>query len=126
MTVPPHAQQLFIPGKLPSLNNLIFTKVGSRIRIQKAWTSTVAVLALKAKLRKMKRVHVWYSHRLKDKRSDPSNLAAGCAKVVEDGLVQAKVLKDDGFAEVEGFEHSFRLATPGEAVGVLVTLAEVP
>lgn len=44
----------------------------------------------------------WYP---KDRRADLDNLAAGGAKVVLDGLVQARVLPDDGQRYVRRLDH---------------------
>lgn len=103
-------QTLWIPGKLPSLNQLIFTDVRSRIKVQKAWVDPIALLAKAAKLSTIKnKVYLSYIHKKAEFRGDPSNWAAGAAKVIEDGLVKAGVLPDDSFKYIDGFQHEFKL-----------------
>lgn len=103
-------QTLWIPGKLPSLNQLIFTDVRSRIKVQKAWVDPIALIAKAAKLKTISaKVFIHYTHVRVEFRGDPSNWAAGAAKVIEDGLVQAGILPDDSFKYVAGFDHVFIL-----------------
>lgn len=113
-------QQFFVSGAMPSLNKILFAKVRATIKLRQGWIEGVKNACLVAKLRPMGKVYMHYEHHRPDLKGDPSNFAAAAAKLIEDGLVQAGVLKDDSFKYITGFEHKFVVdkANPG----VLVTL----
>jgi len=108
---------------MPSLNQLLFAKVRATIKLRQAWIEPVRILAKAAKLLPMGRVFMRYEHRRASLRGDPSNFAAAAAKLIEDGLVQAGVLKDDSFEYIAGFSHTF--VVDKLKPGVLVTLESV-
>lgn len=112
--------ELWIPGRLPSINDLIFTKVGKRIRAQAEAVGRVVLLAQMARLPRFESarfVFVWVEP---DRRRDKDGVAAGGRKVVLDGLVQAGVLPGDGWDHVEGWADSFAISkdAPGARVRI--------
>ena len=60
---------------------------------------------------------VWYC---KDRRKDPSNRAAGI-KFIEDGLVEAGILRNDGFNEIRKITHEFHVDKKNARVEVTLT-----
>lgn len=66
-------------------------------------------------------VHISYHWIVKNKKKDKSNIAFA-KKFIEDGLVQAGVLKNDGFDDINSFTDSFEVGTPER---VIVTITEV-
>lgn len=117
--------EFFVPGKLPTYNQLRFTKIRASIALQKTWTQSVALIAKAARVPQIRRpVRMSYAHAMPNNRADLSNRGFGAQKLVEDGLVQAGVLIDDGPKYVVGFEHEFSI-NPTEP-GVRVTLVEQP
>lgn len=120
-------QQLWIPGPLPGLNELLATArsrrgKGSAYSALKAeWGQTVWALAKSAKLQPMPTpVHLSFLWVERDRRRDPDNVAAGGRKLTLDGLVKAGVLPDDGAAEVHGWTDIF--IVDKKKPGLLVTI----
>ena len=54
-------------------------------------------------------------------RKDPSNVAAGAVKLIEDGLVKGKVMDGDGWGTVNSLHYYFLKDSPP---GVLLGLSE--
>lgn len=61
---------------------------------------------------------VWYR---KDKRTDPDNIASTGMKFIFDGFQLAKVLKNDGWQQVKGFNHEFRIDKEKPRVEINIT-----
>jgi len=57
----------------------------------------------------------------KNRRRDPDNIL-GAVKFIMDGLVAAGVIENDGWKHVLSLEFEFRVADPGEDVGVLAEI----
>ena len=120
-------QSLWVPGKLPGLNELIAAAKGAGgtgraySRLKRQWTDTIVLLARAAKLRPVGGPcylrFVWCEE---NRRRDPDNVAAGGRKLILDSLVTAGVLAGDGWAHVHGWTDSFGA---GGAVGVRVEIA---
>lgn len=119
-------QALFVPGPMPSLNQLVGGKVRDRIRLKAQWIDVVVAMAMIARLRPMARVRM--SYEAFEKRGgqgrDPLNIYAGAAKIIEDALVQARVLPGDHQGVVKGIAFATIVHRP-EKPGILVRLEEV-
>lgn len=119
---------LWVPGKLPGLNDLIAAAKGHGGRgwgyskLKREWTDTVMLLAKARRLPSFQRVRIGFLWVEQSRRRDPDNIAAGGRKLILDGLVKAGVLPEDGWAEVESWHDTF---TVGSEPGVRVELAEV-
>lgn len=50
--------------------------------------------------------YTWYEP---DKRRDKDNISSFGRKVIQDGLVKAGVLENDGWKQIEGFSDRFRV-----------------
>lgn len=87
------------------------------------WGEMIGVYIHMAKLKPMHRVHVTFNWHEKDQRRDPDNITTG-SKFILDALVTKKILLDDGWAEIAGLSHVFKVEklTPG----VVVELQEQP
>jgi Holliday junction resolvase RusA-like endonuclease len=103
--------KLTIPARLPGLNEMMDAARSNRYEsaaMKKENTQLVAWCAKAARLPRMERVDLiftWYEpHRQRDK----DNIMAG-QKFVLDGLVEAGVLKNDGWKQVGDITHRFRL-----------------
>lgn len=119
-------QRLWIPGPLPGLNQLISAAKGAGgrgiayARLKRRWTDTVILLARAAKLQPIdgpvRLMFLWVEA---SKRRDPDNVAAGGRKLILDGLVAAKVLPNDGWAQVESWSDTFAVSPkPGVSVSL--------
>ena len=122
-------QVLWIPGRLPGLNELLDAHgagAGGRgnhyARIKKKWTADVALLARVAKLQPVRRAWLRFEWRETNRRRNTDNFAAGGRKIILDGLVKARVLVNDGWDEIAGFEDVWLVAAPP---GVIVTIESV-
>lgn len=122
-------QQLWIPGPMPGLNELIAAAKGAGgtgsvySRLKRTWTEAVWAHAKAARLRRMGRVHFRFEWREKNRRRDPDNISSAGRKLILDGLMMAGIIALDGWGVVAGWEDSFSVVA--KAPGVLVTLTEV-
>jgi len=103
---------LVIPGILPNLNDYI---AAERIHRQKAaamkrQTEQVVILCAKSQLRGVKfsgPVIMRYSWYEPNRRRDKDNISSFGRKCIQDALVRAGVLQNDGWGEIEAFSDSF-------------------
>lgn len=119
--------QFEVRGPLPCLNDMLDAAKGCGGRgygyssMKKIWTETAyyAVKAVRPPV--LKRIELVFQWRENDKRRNPDNIAAA-KKFILDGMVKAKVIPNDGWDEVAGWDDRFVTRKPG---GVLVTVTEV-
>ena len=114
-------QTLWIPGRLPGLNEVINQNRGNKFagaKTKKDLTNSIAILA-KAQLQPCDRAHFIFNWVEINKKRDPDNIASA-KKFIFDGLVLAGILKNDGWKQVEGFEDLF--SVDKETHGVRVYL----
>lgn len=111
---------LWVPGPLPGMNELIAAAKGSGgrgagyARIKRTWTDIVMALAQGKKLPRFPgRVLLSFSWVERDRRRDPDNVAAGGRKLILDGLVAAGILRGDGWRTVFGWNDTFHVADDG-------------
>ena len=128
--MPQQVARFWIPGPLPGMNDMTAKRGRGRgfayAKAKEKWTNDIALLALAAHVPHFNRVHISYRWVEPNKKRDPSNVAAGGRKVVEDGLVRAKVLENDGWKQMAGpgagWSADFEV---GPRPGVEVTIEEV-
>jgi len=106
-------QTLIIPGALPTLNEIINesrTHWSKNAKRKKHTEADIAVLILQQKFKPIKGP-VWISYQwiCKDKRKDPSNIAAGGRKVIEDALVTCGIIEGDGWKHMTGWGDIFKI-----------------
>ena len=122
----PRVARVWIPGRLPGMNDTTAKQGRGRgfayAAEKRKWTNDIALLARAARVPHFTRVHIAYRWVEANHKRDPSNIAAGGRKVVEDGLVLAKVLDNDGWEQIAGFSDTFEVGTKP---GVEVTITEV-
>lgn len=118
--------EFFIPGPLPSMNDIIDEARRNRFaaaKQKKQWTEAVHWAARAAKLPPIECARFHFGWHEKSKRRDPDNISGGGRKLILDGLQSAGVLKNDGWSQVLGFTDSF-FVTP-EKPGVRVIISPV-
>lgn len=106
--------KLVVPGPLPGLNDYIAAERAHRQKgaAMKRKTQRIVELCAKKQLRGFCPVcpvsmkYTWYE---RDRRRDKDNISSFGRKVVQDGLVKAGVLKNDGWAQIDGFSDEFRV-----------------
>ncbi len=115
---------LWVPGPLPNLNDIIASAKGCGGRgrgysvMKSQWTHLVANLAKRSRVPRFERAHFEFTWREKSKLRNPDNIAAA-HKFVFDGLVLAKVLDNDGWSQVSGWNDRFEVSlTPGVLVEI--------
>lgn len=104
--------KLIIPGTLPNLNDYITAERTSRYKAasMKRQAEQVVILAAKRHLRGVKfdrPVTMRYTWFERNRRRDMDNISSFGRKVIQDALVRAGVLKNDGWADIERFEDCF-------------------
>lgn len=126
--------RLWIPGTLPGLNEIIdakATKYGKKGRsayteMKKRNDSMVALMATAQKFKSVENGYFTYLFRERDRRRDPSNVAAGAIKVIEDGLQVAGLLPNDGWAQVLGINPNWMVDSDCPGVTLFVTRDPMP
>lgn len=121
-------QTFFVPGPLPSLNEIISAAKGYQGRgfayskMKEEWTALVVERIQKTGIKPVGKVVILCEWREKNKKRDPDNVVCG-AKFVLDGLVKAGILENDGWEQVVGFSH--RWVVNKDYPGVHVEIEEV-
>ena len=99
-----------IPGQLPDLNRIIAASKrhwGGYAQEKRRHTRRVVLLARAAGLKPITRpVTIKFTWICKDRRKDKDNVRVA-AKYILDGLVEAGILADDGWGQIEGFTDQF-------------------
>ena len=116
--------KLFIPGRLPGLNDM--TDAARRNRYESAkmkreYTDLVAWCAKSARLPRFDRVDLvitWYEP---NRKRDKDNIMAGGLKMILDGLVVADVIKNDGWSEIGSINNHFKVDKDNPRVEVCIT-----
>lgn len=123
------SQRLWVPGPLPSLNDLIDAAKGSGgtgrgySSLKRRWGDTVWALAKVAKLKPVNYAELVFEWREKDRRRDPDNVSSAGRKLILDGLVKAGVLTGDGWRGIYSFQDWWTVdkAAPGVLVKIVDT-----
>lgn len=103
-----------IPGRLPGLNEYVEAERRNRFKAAKMKRDAQdwVILCIKKYMRGVhitRPVYIRYYWHEPNRRRDKSNVSGYGRKVIEDALVEAGVLQDDGWDEIEGFEDRFFL-----------------
>jgi len=103
--------KLVIPGTLPGLNEYINAERRSKYEAatMKKQCEHVIIAEAKRQIRHklktpVKMRYKWYE---KDRRRDKDNISGYGRKVIQDGLVKAGVLPDDGWKDIDSFSDEF-------------------
>lgn len=106
------AVKLIIPGILPNLNDYIAAERQHRQKAaqMKKQTERIIMLCVKAQLRGVSfdgPVVMRYTWFEPNRRRDKDNVSSFGRKCIQDALVRAGVLKNDGWGEIEAFSDRF-------------------
>jgi len=130
-------QTLWVQGKMPSLNDILDARMivmsgkknraargGKYNRIKKQVQGDVAIAAFAQKFEAFERGYFTYlfkeTKNANGKQRDPSNILAGAAKMIEDALIECKLLPNDGMDNVLGIAGHFDLTKNGAGVLLIV------
>lgn len=118
--------KLVIPGELVDLNTYINAERSNRYagaQIKSDMTNYITLLAKRLKIENrplrtpVRMTYHWYC---KDRRKDKDNIAFA-KKFIQDGLVKAGVLKNDGWNDIEEFADRFYVDPKNPRVEVEIT-----
>lgn len=117
--------KLIIPGKLPNLNDYIAAERTNRHKGAKMKTGSGNIVAAAigqclrgVRIEKPVEMHYfWYEP---NKRRDKDNVSSFGRKVIQDSLVDAGILKDDGWKHVVGFSDRFEVDRENPRIEVLI------
>ena len=113
-----------IRGTLPGLNEYIAAERANRYQgaAMKKQAETVVLHAARAlgKMQFQQPVHMVYRWFEPNRRRDKDNVSAFGRKVIQDALVKAQVLQNDGWANIEGFEDQFFVDREAARIEVLL------
>lgn len=121
--------KLIISGKLPGLNEYIKAERTHRQAAAKLKKQTQEYITwfIRTQLKGVKidrPVFMEYTWIEPDKRRDKSNISAYGRKVIEDALVRAKVIVNDGWAHIKGFSDVFDVDKASPRVEVVIRVVE--
>ena len=114
-------QKLVIDGCLPTFNEITNANRSNRFQgseQKKQYTDLVTYYCKMQRLKAFKKqVDVTITWYMKNKMKDKDNIMAG-QKFIFDGLVNARVLKNDGWKEIGDISHKFRVDKDNERVEI--------
>lgn len=100
-----------IRGKLPGLNEYINAERTNKYKGAQMKRQCESVVMYSArslgKYRAEGPVYMIYHWYCEDRRKDKDNISSFGRKVIQDALVRAKILKNDGWNDIIGFEDIF-------------------
>jgi hypothetical protein len=113
-------QSVFIKGRFPGLNEMISAMNNNRHkgnRLKQQWTDFVAYSVLHLNpVESADFIFTWYEE---NKKRDPDNITGYGCKVIFDGLITGKVLKNDGWKQVKSITHKFEIGDPGVLIEIM-------
>lgn len=109
-------QVLIINERLPGLNDYIKAERTTRYAastMKHDWQRIIIAYIKEAHLKPVtKPVRLRYEFHEPNKRRDKDNVAAIAHKFIQDALVSAGILQDDGWNEIIGYSDSFYISNP--------------
>ena len=108
------AHHLTIPGRLPGLNeytaaNRANPHKGAKMKQDSQYTIMWHIRAQLHRLRFEKPVFLLFTFYEKDRRRDRDHVSSSARKVIQDALVKAGTLPDDGWDNVTGYLDRFEV-----------------
>lgn len=93
-------------------------------KLKKQVQGTVAIAAFSQKFKPLERGHFTYlckeARNANGKQRDPSNVLGGAMKMIEDALVECRLLPNDSWLEVLGIAGHFDVTKNGAGVLLIV------
>lgn len=121
--------KLTIPGKLDNLNDYITAcrtnqYKGAKVKHKNENRILQAIYQQLGRLRIKKPVYMSYSWYEPNKRRDLDNVSSFGRKVIQDALVISKVLENDGWKNIVGFQDDFYIDADNPRVEVVIREVE--
>lgn len=116
---------LVIHARLNNLNDYISAEGASRYKgaAMKARNEALVKVAIKQQMRSIRierPVYMEYTWYERNKRRDLDNISSFGRKVIQDALVQTRVLVNDGWNEIVGFSDQFYVDAANPRIEVLI------
>lgn len=114
-----------IPETMPGLNDYSAAERSNRhcgAKVKAHWTAIAALYAKKIPRveKDMYPIRMRYRWYEPSRRRDLDNISAFGRKVIQDGLVQAGVLENDGWKQISGFSDEFFLDAENPRIEVYI------
>lgn len=114
-----------IPTRLNNLNDYITADRTNRYKgaAMKARNEALVKVAIKQQMRSIRierPVYMEYTWYERNKRRDLDNISSFGRKVIQDALVQTRVLVNDGWNEIVGFSDQFYVDAANPRIEVLI------
>lgn len=120
-----------IPGKLNNLNDYIAAErtnrhKGAKMKASNEKIVSAAIRQCMRGVRINQQVFMHYKWYEPDKRRDLDNISSFGRKVIQDALLKAGVLKNDGWQNIAGFSDSFEVDKKNPRIEVYIEEVETP
>lgn len=117
--------KLMIPGKLDNLNDYITAcrtnqYKGAKVKHKNENRVIQAIYEQLGRLRIKKPVYMTYTWYEQNKRRDLDNVSSFGRKVIQDALVETRVLENDGWKNIVGFQDNFYIDADNPRVEVVI------
>lgn len=119
-------QKLIIDGELPGLNTIILESKkhwSNYSKIKKTYTLKVISLIKQQKIKCISNddlpISLEFNWYCKNKKKDPDNIASA-KKFIIDGLVTAKIIPNDGWSQIKGFNDKFFIDKNSPRIEVII------
>ena len=117
--------KLIIPGRLPGLNEYIDAERTNRYKAaqMKREAETLVILSARRCLRGSKAkgpVMMYYLWVEPNQKRDKDNISGYGRKIIQDALVKAGFLKNDGWADIVGFADDFAVNKGNPHIEVVI------
>lgn len=128
----PGVYQLWIPGPMPGMNEIIEAcqtrfkanakgqRASAYMSLKKSWSEKIAIYVRAAHFPRLVGPHeFFFEHREPHQKRDPDNFSSGAAKLTFDALQDCGILENDGWKQVVSIQHMWKV--DAERPGVLMT-----
>lgn len=118
-------------GQLPGLNEMIAANrrdrhAGAKLKKESQFLVEMAARRQLKHWKPSGPVFIRYIWVEPNKRRDKDNIAAGGRKIIQDALVTAKYLRNDGWNDITGFSDEFRVDKTEPRIEVEIIEEERP
>lgn len=115
-------EKFIIQGELPSMNEIIAISKkhwGDYARKKREITQNISLLIKSQVKKKYEKVDLSFTWYCKNKRKDKDNIIAG-QKFIIDALVEAEIIKNDGWNEIGNIFHFFEVDAKNPRIEVII------
>lgn len=112
--------RIIIPGEFPTMNEIVAASKKHHMQYANMKRTYTRLVALKSRnLPKIDKANFEITWYCKDRRKDKDNIMGG-QKFIFDGLVEAGVIKNDGWAQIGDIWHRFSIDKENPRVEIRV------